>query len=402
MKNRLVVAFLLCVFLLGLASPAHAMPESKSVEPRLQINGQTEALSGETIRIEVRAWNETKGAQMVKYRIVLSKAFVTAVSVIEGSKIKARNAATAWVLEWAEVMPKSKKSVAVLLSVTLAAKTGTLPVMRIYQGQNIMVGLHKVNVSEPKLIFEAGMPESVVYGGRPFAYRLDAINKTQMVLPFNVRFDIYLTPATDGSSQYSSNGGEVYNAHSFSPDGNEMNHTGVSYYWRGILQPGERAKLEVITRSGHTPGSHLGFVVTDILVDGRSDEIGRYNIQIVKGSGPKYGMISLISAFGPGQPLIADQYAQLHVELFAPTLMQFIVSDISSTCPMAGLQNVIQSQNNVTWFEWANAIWIGGIEKPEGAVDPYYATCTISLKFHPWTYPGEVTEVSQDFQVLVP
>lgn len=104
--------------------------------------------------------------------------------------------------------------------------------------------------------FQVIIPETVVFGGRPFTMTVELTNRTRKSLKFDFKIKQLFKGATNRTTMVNYTTGEIY--------WGEGNSTGDAYWWRGEIKPGKSATFNMLTRSGNSLGTFEVFEVTDL------------------------------------------------------------------------------------------------------------------------------------------
>ena len=255
---RKIAVLLLAIVLLGVSfTPVLAMPQAALAPLSLSVVAPTTAYQGETVQVSIVARNNNRRPALVKgWRISFSKSVVAAVEVTKfDGRIVDRSNETDFVFVWNGVILNGGGVAKIDFEVTLRSDISRSQTL--VSAENTWT-LHQamIQIQEPRLTVTSSAPDVVSRGGVIFFVDLTLTNETNLDLPFDMAMTVFHA-GTDGSTNYSFSGGEVYWL--------EGNRTGITLSWRGTVPAGESLTLSVQTASGNYPGTYPIFGLVDRL-----------------------------------------------------------------------------------------------------------------------------------------
>jgi hypothetical protein len=386
--KKLASLVILIVLLAGTFTPAFAAGINPA-EPKLVISSPETANPGESFAVSLTAKNIRKTPCLLNWRVVFPKSIVDDVTITTGAKmLQNQSTADNWVFSWKKAL-KPGMSVSVEFLVTLKNDLrGLQNLVTVVSSKGIQLGSSGINVLSPSLVWTISAPDVMVYGRRPFSVLIKVTNPSSADLPFDVSVEMFHN-ATDGSSHYQAYGGEVY--------GLSGGQTSITISWRGSVPAGEQFTLELATGSGRYLGPVKLVLVRDTI---SSSTLVEHSYELVTGTGIPYGELKMtgLSAgpIKPGDMLAFESY------YFAPTLGQFQVTKVDSSCPIQGLPLGSTSGYGITYAHFLHYVTLLPMEKPAGVTGPYVVTCSLTSTFNMWGDPITEFHGNGSFEVTIP
>jgi len=179
------------------------------------------------------------------------------------------------------------------------------------------------------LTYYASIDSPVIYGSRNINVSITVTNNTPDFQVYDLSIWIGGNGWSGETRPQTVSGGAIYNM--------KGDQNGLTFYWRGSLEPGQRSVFSLLTFSGPFVGTFdfLKVKVGDTVIDSQQ-------INIVKGEGEYKGYIT----FNSYQP--NDEYVQMEIWTYGPTITQFQGSGFTSTCGILGLPEGFTGNYNRT------------------------------------------------------
>ncbi len=420
MKKYLVV-LIVVVMALGQFVPAAARASDAAVAgPSFSISAPSTANPGDTISVTITA--STKNAGLVKWDISFPKSTVVSASgVSNAGGLSTKRDSSAWSFVWVAGL-KRNSSVSATFRVKLTGKAGSFPLLKVWDGKNLLANKSivinspiptstptpkptntptptpsptstptpvptstptPVPTPQPALSYSISSPASIAAGGVPFSIFVTVSNPASIDQSFDLAAEVLFAGGDNRDVTPTLTGGEIY--------GGSGGTSGLTQYWRGMVPAGGSFQMELDTASGPTPGTYDLFTLSDLNVN----QIWKAIITLTAPE-PPHGSLTIS---GPNSPVKPGDVVWLMGEFFSQAPGQFIIGQYTSTCPVDGLPKGSTSYPNLTYdmFKY-------GVSIPLAAPQPsQVVTCTLSVKFYMWgIHPEAPYTATGTYQMSIP
>jgi hypothetical protein len=389
--KKLASLVILIVLLAGTFTPVQAASVKLQLVPELFMSSPETAFPGETHTVSLTAKNVgVISTRPQNWSVVLPKSVVD-VQISSGAKmLRDYSTPDFWIFFWRVPGLRPGKSVKVEFQVTLKNDiSGVHNLVTVHSSKLDILGTREINVMIPSLVWAISAPDVMVYGARPTSVLITVANPSYSAdLPFDVTVEMFHN-STDGSSHYQVYGGEVY--------GLAGGLASIIISWRGTVPAGQEFSLELATGSGRFLGLMKLVIVRDTI---SSSTIVEHSYELVTGEGIPYGELRMTSLnagpIKPGDMLAFESF------YFGPTLGQFQVTRVESSCPIEGLPAGSISRPYITYAYFLHYVTLLPMEKPAGVTGPYVVTCSLTSTFNMWGNSIMEYDGTGSFEVTIP